>query len=120
MRYPRISDTPDSYDSEGNRLCRNCDNLISENRRHYCSEECMNQFNRENSWFFVRKDILKRDRYTCQICKTRLRKKFLDIDHIIPVRMGGQLLDKANLRTLCKECHKKKTNLDSEVLNGKI
>ncbi len=36
MRYPRISDTPDRYDIEGNKLCRNCDNKVT--RRHYCSE----------------------------------------------------------------------------------
>jgi 5-methylcytosine-specific restriction enzyme A len=120
MRYPRISDTKDKYNAEGNKLCRNCDNLIATNRRHYCSKKCMDEFNRNNSWFFIRKDVLRRDRYTCQICKTRLRKKFLDIDHIIPLRMGGQLFDKNNLRTLCKDCHKAKSKLDSDVLNNKI
>jgi len=75
----------------------------------------MDEFNRNNSWFWIRKDILRRDRYTCQICKTRLRKKFLDVDHIIPVRMGGNPLNKDNLRTLCKDCHKAKTKLDLEA-----
>lgn len=112
-RYPRISDTPDRF-QDSVKLCRNCDNPVT--RRHYCSEECMDEFNRNNSWFWIRKDILKRDRYTCQICKTRLRKKFLDVDHIIPVVMGGQLFDKLNLRTLCKDCHKRKTKLDAEAL----
>ena len=70
--------------------------------------------------FFVRKDILRRDRYTCSICRTRLRKRFLDVDHIIPVQMGGKLFEKANLRTLCKECHKAKSKLDSEALSGLV
>lgn len=115
-RYPRISDTPDKFDSLGNKLCRNCDNLVSKGRRHYCSKKCMDEFNQNNSWYWVRKDILKRDKYTCSICKTRLRKKYLDVDHIIPVQMGGKIFEKENLRTLCKECHKSKSKLDREAL----
>jgi len=76
----------------------------------------MEEFVRNNSWFWVRKDVLRRDRYKCSICNKRYRKNYLDVDHIIPVRMGGQLLQKENLRTLCKECHKAKTNLDSYAL----
>jgi len=115
-RYPRISDTEDRFDSSGNKLCRNCDDLTRKGRRHYCSTRCMNEFNRNNSWFFVRKDVLRRDNYRCSICKTRYRKSQLDVDHIIPIQMGGQFFDKLNLRTLCKDCHKAKTNLDREAL----
>jgi len=116
MRYPRISDTKDKFDSEGNKLCRNCDNKVSPNRRHYCSEKCMDEFNRDNSWYFVRKDVLRRDNYRCRICKKRFRKKELDVDHIIPVKMSSRdVFNKKNLRTLCKECHKAKTKLDRSV-----
>jgi len=115
-RYPKISDTPDRFDSQGNKLCRNCEKRVAANRKHYCSEECMEEFNRNNSWFWVRKDVLRRDKWTCAICNKRFKKKELDVDHIIPVQMGGQLFDKRNLRTLCKECHKAKTKLDREAL----
>jgi len=115
-RYPNVSETPDKFDADGNKLCRNCNNIVAEGRRHYCSEGCMDEFNRNNSWFWIRKDVLKRDRYTCSICKTRLRKRYLDVDHIIPVRLGGNPFNKDNLRTLCKECHKAKTKLDKEAL----
>lgn len=116
-RYPKIADTPDKFDLSGNKLCRNCNNPPAENRRHYCSKKCMDEFNRNNSWYWIRKDILKRDRYSCRICKQRFRKAQLDVDHIIPVQMGGTLFEKANLRTLCKDCHKRKTNLDREALS---
>ncbi|RMF54838.1 HNH endonuclease [Candidatus Woesearchaeota archaeon] len=117
VRYPKISDTPDKFDLKGNKLCRNCSKQIAKGRRHYCSKKCMEDFNRNNSWYFVRKDVLRRDNYRCSICKKRFRKADLDIDHIIPVRMGGKLFEKANLRTLCKECHKAKSRLDKEALN---
>jgi 5-methylcytosine-specific restriction protein A len=102
----------------GKKLCRNCDNQVAEGRRHYCSERCMNEFVRNHLWSLVRRDVLRRDNYLCSICKTRFRKADLDVDHIIPVRMGGQLFEKDNLRTLCKECHKAKSRLDSEALSG--
>jgi len=76
----------------------------------------MEEFNRDNTWFFVRKDVLRRDKFRCSICRNRFKKAKLDVDHIIPVRMGGNPFDKANLRTLCKECHKSKSRLDSEAL----
>lgn len=116
MRIPRVSDFKNEI-INGIKICRNCENEVAKSRRHYCSQKCMEEFNHEHDWYWIRKAVLKRDRYTCSICKTRYRKKFLDVDHIIPIRMGGQPHDKENLRLLCKECHKAKTKLDQEVLN---
>ncbi|MBW2970661.1 HNH endonuclease [Candidatus Woesearchaeota archaeon] len=76
----------------------------------------MQEFNREHTWEFVRKDVLKRDKYRCSICNQRFRKTQLDVDHIVPINMGGKPFEKNNLRTLCKECHKKKTKLDRWAL----
>jgi len=118
-RYPNVSDTPDRFDSLGNKLCRNCDQPVAEGRKHYCSKKCMDEFNRNNSWYFVRKDVLRRDNYRCSICKKRFRKAQLDVDHIIPIQMGGKPFEKGNLRTLCKECHKSKSKLDKDALSDK-
>ena len=76
----------------------------------------MIEFYKTHTWAIVRKEVLKRDRYRCSICDTRFRKSELDVDHIIPFNMGGQPFDNANLRTLCKVCHKGKTKLDNWAL----
>lgn len=41
-----------------------------------------------------------------------LNQAYLEIDHIIAVRMGGDPIDPDNLQTLCYPCHKKKTKQD--------
>lgn len=113
-RLPRVSEFKNEVIND-QKICRNCSNPVSKNRRHYCSEQCMLEFNRNHDWYWVRKDILKRDKYICSICRTRFKKELLDVDHIIPIFMGGDPFDKQNLRTLCKECHKSKSKLDSSV-----
>ena len=75
----------------------------------------MEEFNRNNTWFFVRNDVLKRDNYYCGMCTKRFKKKDLDVDHKIPVKDSGHLFDKENLWSLCKSCHKIKTKFDIKI-----
>lgn len=35
-----------------------------------------------------------------------------EVDHITPVASGGDFFDRANLQSLCKPCHSRKTNED--------
>jgi 5-methylcytosine-specific restriction protein A len=49
--------------------------------------------------------ILKRDRYKCRIC--RKSGVELEVDHVIPVSLGGRDT-LTNLQTLCKVCNRKK------------
>jgi 5-methylcytosine-specific restriction protein A len=112
MRFPRVSDFKNKIEPDGTKICRNCESSVAQGRRHYCSNQCMLTFNRNHDWYWIRKDILKRDNYRCSICKKRHRKAQLDIDHIIPARLNIDPFNKSNLRTLCKECHKAKTKLD--------
>ena len=113
-RFPSIGKTPDRFDGEGNRVCRNCDNPVAGGRRHYCSGDCMWEFYRNNTWSLVRLDVLRRDRFTCSICRKRKGRALLEVDHMIPVRKGVDPFDKGNLRTLCRECHRAKTKLERD------
>ena len=110
-----MSDFENKLDPQGNKLCRNCPTIVAKGRRHYCSKNCMHEFNHNHDWYWVRKTILKRDNYKCSICVKRYKKSFLDVDHIIPVRLGIDPFNKDNLRLLCKDCHKAKTTLDREA-----
>ena len=92
----------------------------------YCSRKCMNlslSVNRRaennpnwhggpveygSNWSFQRKQARKRDNYTCRNCD--VKRRGLDVHHIIPIRFFENDFDSANdlsnLITLCRQCHK--------------
>lgn len=46
----------------------------------------------------------------CRHCAQRGIVKAMDeVDHIIPIRVGGGALDPKNLQSLCHQCHAVKT-----------
>lgn len=53
----------------------------------------------------LKEQVLARDNYTCLCCSKTMRKGVsLEVDHIIPVAMGGRSAV-SNLQTLCKQCN---------------
>lgn len=58
----------------------------------------------------IRFQILKRDKYRCQMCGfTAKDGATLEIDHILPVSRGGSN-DASNLQVLCRDCNAGKSN----------
>lgn len=77
-------------------------------------------------WGSVRREVIRRDKHTCRECghveKYRngtLSYDWLEVDHIRAVSNGGAFWDRDNLRTLCSDCHKKKTAEDRRELSGR-
>lgn len=67
----------------------------------------------------LRRQIMIRDDYTCQICGKYMPDEVgLQIDHIIPVSKGGKTIP-SNLQTLCSKCNgKKQINYNGVSLKG--
>ena len=59
----------------------------------------------QRRWRSLRYDIQMRDGYRCVICQSTAA---LEIDHIVPLALGGHRYDPDNLQTLCKKCHQAK------------
>ncbi len=58
----------------------------------------------------MREKIMKRDNYTCQLCRKYMPDEVgLQIDHIIPISKGGKTVA-SNLRVLCSKCNSSKSN----------
>lgn len=63
----------------------------------------------ERSVVFSRKNIFKRDRYTCQYCGDQPGPEELTIDHVMPRSRGGTSTW-ANCLLACVECNKRKAD----------
>ncbi len=53
-----------------------------------------------------RREVLKRDKYTCQLCNKKGKRVRLNVHHIIKWSSASTLrYDVDNGITLCKQCH---------------
>lgn len=62
-------------------------------------------------WTRVRRAVLDRDGWRCRRCGRAGR---MEVDHVIPLDRGGAPWDPANLQTLCRSCHIRKTANENE------
>jgi 5-methylcytosine-specific restriction endonuclease McrA len=58
---------------------------------------------------FSRRNIYRRDAYTCQYCGSRPGSELLSIDHVVPRSEGGKSTW-GNCVLACLECNKRKAN----------
>jgi 5-methylcytosine-specific restriction endonuclease McrA len=56
---------------------------------------------------FNRKNLFRRDAYTCQYCGRQPGKSQLTVDHIVPQARGGET-NWENCVTACKSCNQRK------------
>ena len=66
---------------------------------------------------FSKKNILRRDNFTCQYCGGRDHP--LTVDHVIPKSRGGKT-DWTNVVVACKPCNMKKGNRTATEANMKL
>ncbi len=59
----------------------------------------------DTHWKYLRKQIYKRDGWTCQICGKHCRGVEIQCHHILPAALGGTD-NKSNLETLCNKHHR--------------
>lgn len=67
----------------------------------------------------TRFEVLRRDGHTCQYCGAKAPDVVLQIDHVVPVSLGGD--DKpGNLVTSCADCNRGKASIqpDSPLVEG--
>jgi 5-methylcytosine-specific restriction endonuclease McrA len=58
---------------------------------------------------FTRRNLYKRDNYTCQYCTKQFGPSKLSIDHVVPTSRGGRT-SWVNCVSACVDCNSKKAN----------
>lgn len=101
-------------------ICPVCN---KENKRQYrcCSKECTQEFWKIAFWSntdkFI-KIIKEKSNGKCAMCGKEAKSIYknnkceFDIDHIVPIALGGNEFDIGNMQILCEDCHKLKTKID--------
>jgi 5-methylcytosine-specific restriction endonuclease McrA len=56
---------------------------------------------------WVRRALLRMQRHTCQMCGRNGDHSRIEVDHIIPIALGGSN-DFSNLQLLCLSCNRSK------------
>jgi 5-methylcytosine-specific restriction endonuclease McrA len=99
-------------------------------RRTFCGDVCVHEWKIRSSPSYVRQQVKKRDKGTCQLCgfnvvkahrawsrakppagdraarrAWRARRPRWEADHIVPVADGGGECGLENYRLLCRPCH---------------
>jgi len=72
----------------------------------------LTQFDRlpKSTVSFSKRNVFKRDRYTCQYCGVQPSRKEFTIDHVVPRALGGQTTWE-NCVLACMECNHRKADL---------
>lgn len=77
-------------------------------KKNQIEREDDDSFYRSSVWLSLRSKHL-RDEPLCRGCKKLDRVTAASmVDHILPIRDGGEQLDENNLQSLCESCHARK------------
>lgn len=65
----------------------------------------------------LRFEVLRRDKHTCQYCGRSAPDVAIEVDHLVPVSLGGTD-EPSNLVTACEQCNRGKSSVpaDSETV----
>ena len=64
-------------------------------------------------WLILRKAVLARDNWQCQLKLPGCKQRATQVDHIIGLAQGGPAWDPTNLRSSCRSCNVAKGNQDN-------
>ncbi len=64
-------------------------------------------------WLILRRAVLARDRYLCQLHLPGCKRDATQVDHIRGLAQGGHPWDMTNCQAACKSCNVAKGNRDN-------
>ena len=84
----------------------------------YAAHSFKNTLYHTKQWKALRLAML-RDEPTCRECRLAGEVKLASVlDHIQPVRLGGEMWDTNNLQPLCYRCHARKSQSEKQKGRG--
>lgn len=69
------------YGIHGRRLCRFCRKEVPENRKTFCSNECVHEWKLRSNVKYLRKFVYERDLGICSVCNLDTRYQKIEIEN---------------------------------------
>ena len=91
------------------RYCPEHKKLMESRYNRYERSKPASSFYNSKEWKRKRQDYLIEHPFCVECMKYGRLTKATLVDHIIPIRMGGERLDDSNLQALCWSCHSSKS-----------
>lgn len=113
IKMPRKPKRPCSYPGcpklVDRQYCEEHKKLTDAQYNKYGRDDFTKSFYKTKEWLFVRKRQLTEHPFCEECLKQGKRTKATMVDHIQPIKQGGQPFAPSNLQSLCWSCHSTKS-----------
>ena len=115
-KAPQVCNHPGCNEVTHARYCDKHTREMSQRYNRYQRDRTAQTFYESSQWRNLRRMKLN-DSPMCEECRRGgTLVKATMVDHIIPIRQGGEKLDLTNLQSLCHSCHSRKTMKENHGL----
>lgn len=89
--------------------CEEHQKVVNQQYNKYQRDDFTKNFYKTSEWLYTRKKQLQAHPF-CQECLAKgKRTKATMVDHIVPIKKGGEKFAPSNLQSLCWACHSRKS-----------
>jgi len=89
--------------------CEEHQKLVTKQYNLYGRDEFSKNFYKTPEWLSVKKQYLKEHPLCVECLKSGKRTRATIVDHIVPIKQGGDKFSESNLQALCWSCHSRKS-----------
>ena len=86
-----------------------CPKLVDKQYNEYGRDNLTKNFYKTPEWLHARKQQLNQHPFCAECLKAGKRTRATMVDHIVPIKQGGERFAPSNLQSLCWSCHSRKS-----------
>ena len=89
--------------------CEEHKRFVDKQYNEYGRDNFTKNFYKTPEWLHARKQQLNQHPFCAECLKAGKRTRATMVDHIVPIKQGGERFAPSNLQSLCWSCHSRKS-----------